>query len=776
MIQVLKLRAFQKDGKEKKFDAFLEPKVSAPSVSDLFENLDSYLKQIPPVHHWNLFFTVANCTEEKREFESMSVLCFDIDHIDPEKIDDYVRVFCKTLGVEPEHTGAVFSGHGMQFFIGLQVPIVDKAFFTQHREHYRALTVQLDRALKLASLPGEPDPTVFDARRLMRLPNTQNRKTGKPDAQARLLQGVITPIPFDITQASGIPVVAGNEQIDKEAFARFPRTDTKAILAGCNFLKYAKSNPSQINEPQWYAALSITARMEDGVKQSHELSSGHPSYAPGETDLKISQALTASGPRTCSSIDNIWEGCKTCPNYGKVTSPILLLSPDTIKTEHSGFHDLVFDADTGKMKKGKPNYEDLRKFFEKQHSYVTHAKTCFIWTGTQYEEYDDTRLAAFAQTHFLPACQNFMAQEFLGIINRTNLVTTAFWETTRKKANFLNGVLDMETGTLSPHSKDTGFKATLPYNYEPQAQCPTFQKFLADVTCGSEDLQSLLIEFGGYALSGDEPWAAKMLVLEGDGRNGKSTLIKALKAVAGKGAYTALAMKLLTSVDRRAGLDGALFNICEEAPKQISDTSDLKAMAAGDEITVRRLYKEAYEFQNRAKLIFSCNALPKSTDNSHGYYDRFCIVPFNMTFDKVSRDPFIFDKIQGELAGIFNLFHAGYRSLRARRMFIESHESLAQLDQFKEVTDSAVSWFKEQVTLQPVEGGSFVTVKQLFQSYSEYVEMGLFKPVDILDYPSFQKRIIKLIPGYAVRRKTVRNERGLIGIVVPELGTNSYGI
>lgn len=781
MIQILGLRSFVDDaGKDKKYDAFFENGWHAPSLVELFDDPEQFMTKVPKKERWNLFYTIANCTDKKREFASQSALAFDIDGLDVSRLEEYIRVVCKTLGVKPEQTATIFTGNGLHFYVGLQVPIIDKAFFTEHREHYRELIRQLDKALAANALPGNGDPSVFDARRLMRLPGTENRKPGKEIRVAKILQPCLIPIAFDITLASGIPQVGKDEQVDAEYFKKFPKTDNAAILSGCNFIKHAASNPIDLDEPHLYAALSIVARMENGKEVAHKMF--EPRFGKrthggtvADLDMKLTQSMSASGPRTCKSINNLWEGCRSCPNNGKVTSPIMLLSPDTIKTEATGFHDVVFDQETQKMKRGKPNYEDLRKFFEKKHAYVTHAKSCFIWTGKIFEEYTDDQLRAFAQKHFNPACNNVMAAEFLGIVYRTNLVPTQFWETTLRKVNFENGILDLTTNQLTPHSMTVGFKAILPYAYDPTAKCPTFDKFLDDVTCGSKDLQSLLIEFGGYSLSGDEPWAAKMLVLEGDGRNGKSTLIKALKAVAGNNSYAALGMKLLMNVDRRASLDGALFNICEEAPKVVSDTSDLKALSAGDEITVRRLYKEPYQFVNRAKLIFSCNSLPKSQDTSHGYFERFCIVPFNATFDKSNRDPFIFEKIKAELPGIFNLFHAGYKTLLARRMFIESEESLKQLDGYKEVTDSAVSWFKEQVTVES-EGGGFITIKALFASYSEYVEMGLFKQMDILDYPSFQKRMVKLIPGYAVRRDKQKGERGLKGVAVPELATNGYGV
>jgi hypothetical protein len=105
-----------------------------------------------------------------------------------------------------------------------------------------------------------------------------NRKVGKKDTQAQLLQAVIRPVPFDITLASGIPSVKKEDQVDADYFKKFPKVDNAAVFDGCSFLKFARDNPADINEPQWYAALSITARMENGREVSHTISQGHPAY------------------------------------------------------------------------------------------------------------------------------------------------------------------------------------------------------------------------------------------------------------------------------------------------------------------------------------------------------------------------------------------------------------------------------------------------------------------------------------------------------------------
>jgi putative DNA primase/helicase len=47
--------------------------------------------------------------------------------------------------------------------------------------------------------------------------------------------------------------------------------------------------------------------------------------------------------------------------------------------------------------------------------------------------------------------------------------------------NFLNGTLNLETGELLPHTREHFITKIVHYNYNPDAQCPAFRSFLAQI-------------------------------------------------------------------------------------------------------------------------------------------------------------------------------------------------------------------------------------------------------------------------------------------------------
>ncbi len=774
MIQLLGLRSFTKEGKEQKYDTFFEKNWRAQSVSDILENFEQYVALIPENERFNIYFTANNCTAKKREFLRAETIFFDIDKIDVTRAEEYVTAFCSALQIKRDETGIVLSGHGLHFYVGLMTPIVDKNFYTNFRDHYKAILNSVAKTFNAQGLPHELDPSVFDARRLMRMPGTLNRKPGREEVMARVLQAKIIPINFDITLASGIPLVKKEDQIDPKSMAKFARTDNKAILEGCGFFKDALANPASVNEPQWYALLSIAARMENGNTVCHTLSKGHPSYSPQETELKIQQALSASGPRTCASINQIWGKCAACPNFQKVTSPILLRGKDTIPTEHTGFHNI--SVKDGIIKIGEPNYKDLRTFFERKNKFVSHNKFCWVWTGTHWTEMPGERLENFAQEHFDPFAKSHMTEEFKRLVLRSNLIDPRKWsDKCAQKVNFRNGVLDLKTMVLGPHDPELGFKQVLPYDYDPDAQAPITSKFLMDVMGGKQELVLTLLEFIGYALSGDDCRFQKALVLEGDGQNGKSTFIEIFKAVAGEGSYQALGFQELNQIDRRSTLDGALFNITEETPSKMMDTTTFKNLVSGGELSGRKLYKDSYVFRNRAKLVFSCNALPVTGDTSHGFFRRFLIAKFSQvfSFEKGNVDVDIQKKMMGELPGIFNLAMMAYKELVKRGAFTKQTSKDEDIAEYTRITDSLADWFHNNVQLEDAATSKrFVLIDDLYADYKAFCEKTGIEPRETLRQSLVEKRLRSLIPDYEARisRKMIEGvrKRTYAGIVLEE--------
>lgn len=352
MIQILGYRPYtDKKGKIRLTEKFFEKNWRADSVIDLFQHIEKHLENIPKDLHWNLHYTLADCHEEPgRKLLAQHVIPYDIDNIDINRINDYIPIVCDAIGVNSSQVGIVASGNGLHFIVGISEPITDVKFFQDNRVFYKTIAHRINDKLEAAGLPGSTDDQVFAASHTMRLPMTENRKTPeagfpKKDSvtQCTLLQRIIIPLDYDLSTVSGIPKVEEGDSIDHKELKKYAAPDSKYILEECKFLKDCDEHPEQVNEENWYKMLSITARLEEGIKISHRLSEGHPDYDEYDTDRKIEQSLEASGPRTCSNIGASYN-CTRCPHFGKVVSPITLKGPDYIGTKKNGFRNFKLNA------------------------------------------------------------------------------------------------------------------------------------------------------------------------------------------------------------------------------------------------------------------------------------------------------------------------------------------------------------------------------------------------------------------------------------------------
>jgi putative DNA primase/helicase len=140
--------------------------------------------------------------------------------------------------------------------------------------------------------------------------------------------------------------------------------------------------------------------------------------------------------------------------------------------------------------------------------------------------------------------------------------------------NLQNGLLDVESGSLLPHTPEHRSKVQLPITYDPEAECPNIDQFVRETF--PEDASDLADELIALAMLPDMSIQKSVLLL-GPGGNGKSIWLALMQAFLGAENYSTVPLHRLES-DRfsAARLDGMLANICADLP-----ASDLKGSSMG---------------------------------------------------------------------------------------------------------------------------------------------------------------------------------------------------
>ena len=772
-IQILGLRQYvDKNGKIRKSVKFLEKGWRSPSIKDLLDNIDHHIEQIPENERFNIQFTIADCLEEKgRKMQKQNCIFFDIDNIDVSRAREYIEVVSEGIGLPSDYLSFIVTGHGLHVIVQFQEAWDSIDFYDTYKAHYRAICMRINQKLLKFPLVGFADDAVFADTRMVRMPKTMNVKPDKEPAPVELIHHKLTPINMTLDKLISLEnPISKEDQIAPQVLKTLP-IDSEAVLDKCGFLQHCKQNQAEVREPEWYAMLSIVSRLKEGEKIAHEFSKEHPSYDEAECDLKIEQAKFSSGPRSCQNISNLYDKCKSCPSWGKVRSPIMLKNEDFIRTEATGFRNVGHDK-SGALIRKAPNYDDLLKYFQKVCHYKVEkqSSSIYVYKDGVYSMMERLELENFAETHINPAPVSREVTEFVKKVQRTNLVSHDFF-TVEGSLNCGNGILDLKTFELSPHSPEYGFTYKLNYDYQEDAVSPRFDKFLMEVCSGSEEKANLIMEYMGYALSATNPVVGqKALILVGDGANGKSVLVETFGKLVGESNYTTLTMADLRNEQMRAILQHKLFNLSEETPKRsLYESSEFKNLVTGGRVRAKIVHKPPFEFNNITKFIFCCNELPKNFDTTYGMNRRLLLVRFKeeFTFAKGNCDPLIHDKLEGEMSGILNRVIDGYKRFADKNRFTSFAELESEIEEYALENNTVAQWCGERCDIDESSADLF-SLQDLYFDYQNWMrETNPAAKFELQPRNMFGKLLSAHIPKLVKRRigrQKTTYYRGLIPV------------
>lgn len=290
-----------------------------------------------------------------------------------------------------------------------------------------------------------------------------------------------------------------------------------------------------------------------------------------------------------------------------------------------------------------------------------------------------------------------------------------------------NGILDISTVEFGPHTPDIRFLSKIPIDYDPKATCPVFDRFL-ETTMPEQDDRDALVEFMGYCLYRALPFH-KSFILIGSGANGKSTFLGCLKAFLGKDNIASISLQELeTGSFALTTLIGKLANIYPDlSSKAMMTTGKFKALTGGDDIMTNVKYAEYATVSNTAKMIFSCNEIPKvNSDDTDAYFRRWAIITFPNTFLEGASDPEMGKKLQDpkEQSGIFNKAVLGLKNLLAKAMFANARSIAETRERYFKLSDPLKAFLMDEMEADDgllvldVEG--FIEKPKLYSLYREY--------------------------------------------------------
>ena len=108
--------------------------------------------------------------------------------------------------------------------------------------------------------------------------------------------------------------------------SEFEPATGSVVATKCKQIKWAISNPDEVDEPFWYGLIGVASFCNDPEKTAIEWSKGHKNFNKELTIQKLVHwRESASGPATCKKFETDRpSGCKGCKYKGKIGSPARL--------------------------------------------------------------------------------------------------------------------------------------------------------------------------------------------------------------------------------------------------------------------------------------------------------------------------------------------------------------------------------------------------------------------------------------------------------------------
>lgn len=332
---------------------------------------------------------------------------------------------------------------------------------------------------------------------------------------------------------------------------------------------------------------------------------------------------------------------------------------------------------------------------------------------------------------------------------------------------FKNGFLDLREPAncrhLKPFSPEYCILHQLAVEYHPVADTAEAKKaddFLTGVldslSCGDTGVKNMLIACAAYCMYASNPLRS-FFVMVGERFSGKSTFLTLIKAMLGEGECATLTLPQILSRFGPAMLEGKLAALGDEIPDATLSAQDVTWIkgwtGSYTGVAAELKGKDFFSFDPTAKLIFSCNSIPRMYDPEGSCLSRLIPIPMLQYYDPKSADTGMRSKL--ESACVVEAFaRLCVRMLDEMNITTDyAHFPTSPLvDRMKAEYSKDSDSLQTYLTSNCCEAGDFIgkTVHECYMAYSTYCrEAGMHGYLE----STFRKHLFKRF------RLTTRQQR-----------------
>ena len=327
---------------------------------------------------------------------------------------------------------------------------------------------------------------------------------------------------------------------------------------------------------------------------------------------------------------------------------------------------------------------------------------------------------------------------FLAARTKAIGVTPAMFDRDEGKLNVGNGLLDLETIELAPHSHEHRMTLKFGAEYKPELGAPRFSALMTELF-PDEGVRDYVQRALGYTLTGLSNERAFFL-LHGPTGTGKSTLMKIMLQMFGDYGHVAAEDTFQVSQNMTTtslhDLRKKRFVCTSELPRDAGMNENLlKRITGGDPINSRTLYQRGMTWYPQCALFVATNFLPRISGDDDALWRRAKVIEMTQQFGVAGRPEHkhLAEEIYAqEASGILNWLLEGLRGYRERGLD-EPDGVRGAAEAYRAEADPVAAFLAEEIedgTLRRQIGGT-ARVAQLYARYEDFCRRNRYQPMGI---------------------------------------------
>lgn len=347
-----------------------------------------------------------------------------------------------------------------------------------------------------------------------------------------------------------------------------------------------------------------------------------------------------------------------------------------------------------------------------------------------------------------------------------------------------NGILHVDEAVLRPSTPRYFSTWSLPFDYDPNAECPDWIAFLEDVFEDDPESIRLVQQWFGYIISGRTD-LEKILVIVGPSRSGKGTIAEVLETLVGGGNYEGFTLKSLSGEFGLQNLVGKSVMVDSDARSALkaedmqTAIERLLSLSANDKVIVNRKNKLPISVRLGIRPVIMSNELPAFMDSSNAINDRMMMIKMRKSF-LGKEDPTLKGRVKAEVQGVLNWALDGLADLEETGRFIQPASASNYLDTLNEGASPHEQFLKQFCTVGPSSDPDMWCMHaHLIQLWRSWCENNDMKPGNPNWLPRKLAPIVTRMGGEMGKdRRNVEGEdvRVITGISINESATKGPNV